>query len=181
MRGRFLLLLATPAATLAQEIVPRGDNPTDVVPRHLSEVSYLGASECYDADATFTCGEKVSYDYNADGGTAPAGCCYTFPFTCMPTTAEFTASFEAFWIAGCEAIIGQHPACQIVWNECAADPTKTVTNNAKPCCKEDPIGSSWTAWGGPGQHHHGSINDCLAHYAHDCARTASFRRAPQKP
>lgn len=52
MRGRFLLLLAAPAATLAQEIVPRGDNPTDVVPRHLSEVSYLGASECYDADAT---------------------------------------------------------------------------------------------------------------------------------
>ena len=75
MRGRFLLLLAAPAATLAQEIVPRGDNPTDVVPRHLSEVSYLGASECYDADATFTCGTSVSYDYNADGGTAPAGCC----------------------------------------------------------------------------------------------------------
>ena len=110
MRGRFLLLLAAPAATLAQENVPRGDNPTDVVPRHLSEVSYLGASECYDADATFTCGEKVSYDYNADGGTAPAGCCYTFPFTCMPTTAEFTASFEAFWIAGCEGINGPHPA-----------------------------------------------------------------------
>ena len=55
MRGRFLLLLATPAATLAQEIVPRGDNPTDVVPRHLSEVSYLGASECYDADAVACC------------------------------------------------------------------------------------------------------------------------------
>ena len=135
MRGRFLLLLATPAATLAQEIVPRGDSPTDVVPRHLSEVSYLGASECYDADATFTCGATVSYDYNADGGTAPAGCCYTFPFTCMPTTAEFTASFEAFWIAGCEGIIGQHPACYTVWNECAADPTKTVTSNGKPCCK----------------------------------------------
>ena len=48
MRGRFLLLLAAPAATLAQEIVPRGDSPTDVVPRHLSEVSYLGASECSD-------------------------------------------------------------------------------------------------------------------------------------
>ena len=50
MRGRFLLLLAAPAAILAQENVPRGDTPTDVVPRHLSEVSYLGASECYDAD-----------------------------------------------------------------------------------------------------------------------------------
>ena len=48
MGGGFLLLLAAPAATLAQEIVPRGDSPTDVVPRHLSEVSYLGASECYD-------------------------------------------------------------------------------------------------------------------------------------
>ena len=46
MRGRFLLLLAAPAAILAQEIVPRADSPTDVVPRHLSEVSYLGASEC---------------------------------------------------------------------------------------------------------------------------------------
>ena len=59
MRGRFLLLLATPAATLAQEIVPRGDNPTDVVPRHLSEVSYLGASECYDAPVRNESGQAV--------------------------------------------------------------------------------------------------------------------------
>ena len=118
MRDRFLLLLTCPAAVLATDNVdPREAAPTDIVPRHLSEVSYLGASECYDADATFTCGA---------GGTAPAGCCYTFPFTCMPTTAEFTASFEAFWIAGCEGIMGgPHPACGTTWNECAADPTKT--------------------------------------------------------
>ena len=70
MRGRFLLLLAAPAATLAQEIVPRGDSPTDVVPRHLSEVSYLGASECYDADAPS--GNDPSPWHDSDGAIA---CC----------------------------------------------------------------------------------------------------------